>query len=43
MDIDYPRLSQDIQDTFPPVKLAIGYGSSFFPQKSYDAKARAES
>lgn len=43
MDIDYPRLEQDIKASFPPVKLAIGYGSSFFPQKSYDYKAPRQS
>jgi len=25
-----------ISQTFPPIKLAFGYGSAFLPQKNYD-------
>lgn len=32
------KLGELITQTFPPVKLAFGYGSAFFKQKDYDYK-----
>ena len=30
------KIGQLISQAFPPVKLAVGYGSAFFKQKSYE-------
>lgn len=33
---DLEKFGQLIGQAFPPVKLAVGYGSAFFQQKNYD-------
>jgi hypothetical protein len=38
-NIDFGNFQSLLINTFPPIKLGVGYGSAFFQQKSYDYKA----